>query len=49
MFLTPHVIQNPDEATEFYKTKKEEIDRIKEGQINLYDDSEKEESGKTIP
>ena len=49
VFLTPHVIENPEEATEIKKIKKEEIDRIKEGKINLYNDSQEQETGKTIP
>jgi len=36
VFLTPHVIENPAEAKEIYKKKKENINQIKEGQIKMY-------------
>ena len=36
IFLTPHIIENPTEAAEVYKEKKEQIDRIKEGAIKMY-------------
>jgi len=36
VFLTPHVIENPEEAAEVYRDKKDQIDTIKEGQIKLY-------------
>jgi general secretion pathway protein D len=36
VFLTPHIIENPREANEIYKGKKEEMDRIKEGAVKMY-------------
>jgi general secretion pathway protein D len=37
VFLTPHVVNNPAEATELYQKKKEVIDKIKEGYIKMYE------------
>jgi general secretion pathway protein D len=37
VFITPRVIEHPTEATRLYQDKKSEIDKIKEGQIKLYD------------
>lgn len=36
VFITPKVIQNPDEATVVSQTKKEQIDELAETQIKLY-------------
>ncbi|MBW2167424.1 MAG: type II secretion system protein GspD, partial [Deltaproteobacteria bacterium] len=36
IFLTPHVIKNPVEADMVYKNKKDQIDKIKEGNIKMY-------------
>lgn len=36
VFLTPHVIKNPVEADMVYKKKKDQIDKIKEGNIKMY-------------
>ena len=36
IFLTPHVIKNPVEADMIYKKKKDQIDKIKEGNIKMY-------------
>ena len=36
-FLTPHIVENPQEARALYKEKKEEIDRIKAGVVKLYE------------
>ena len=36
VFLTPRVIESPQEAAKIYRDKKEQIDTIKEGQIKLY-------------
>ncbi len=36
IFLTPHIIENPEEADEVYKVKKEQIDKVKEGVIKMY-------------
>ena len=37
VFLTPHVIENPDESKEIYKEKKDQMDQIKEGRIKMYE------------
>ena len=37
VFITPHVIENPAESKEIYKEKKDQIDRIKEGRIKMYE------------
>jgi len=37
IFLTPHIIENPAEAQEVYREKKEHIDSIKEGVIKMYE------------
>jgi general secretion pathway protein D len=37
VFLTPHVIESPLEATKVYQNKKQEMDTIKEGNIKLYE------------
>ncbi|MBW1714714.1 MAG: type II secretion system secretin GspD [Deltaproteobacteria bacterium] len=36
IFLTPHIVENPEEAKEVYEEKKEQIEKIKEGVIKLY-------------
>jgi general secretion pathway protein D len=36
IFLTPHVVKNPVEADMVYKKKKDQIDKIKEGNIKIY-------------
>jgi general secretion pathway protein D len=36
VFLTPRVVQTPDEAAKIYGQKKEHIDKIREGQIKMY-------------
>jgi general secretion pathway protein D len=36
VFLTPHVIENPAEAKEIYKNKKDDMDKIEEGRIKMY-------------
>ncbi len=36
IFLTPHIIENPAEAKKVYQEKKEEIDKIEEGVIKMY-------------
>ena len=36
IFLTPHIIQNPAEAREVYREKKEQIETIREGVIKMY-------------
>ena len=37
IFLTPRVIENPEEAKKVYEKKKEQIDRVKEGVIKMYE------------
>ncbi len=37
IFLTPRIIETPDEAEEIYREKREDIDRIKGGNVKLYD------------
>ena len=37
VFLTPHVIESPAEATGISATKKTKIDRVKEGKIKMYE------------
>jgi len=36
IFLTPYIIENPEEAQKVYKEKKGEIDHIKEGVIKMH-------------
>jgi general secretion pathway protein D len=36
VFLTPHIIENPEEAQKVYEEKKAQIDRVKEGVIKMY-------------
>ncbi len=36
VFLTPRVVQTPDEAADIYGQKKEHIDKIRDGQIKMY-------------
>jgi general secretion pathway protein D len=43
IFLTPHIIENPEEAAEVYRGKRDEIEGIEGGAIKLY---EKPEPGK---
>ncbi|MBL7174340.1 MAG: type II secretion system secretin GspD [Desulfobacteraceae bacterium] len=37
IFLTPRIIENPVEAKKIYEEKREEIDRVQEGVIRMYD------------
>lgn len=37
VFLTPHIIQNPAESRDIYQDKKDQIERIKEGVIKMYE------------
>ncbi|MBN2061316.1 MAG: type II secretion system secretin GspD [Deltaproteobacteria bacterium] len=37
IFLTPHIIENPDEAKEVYEDKKEHIEKIEEGSVKMYE------------
>jgi general secretion pathway protein D len=36
-FLTPHIVENPQEARALFEEKKEEIDRVKAGVVKLYE------------
>jgi len=36
VFLTPHIIENPMEAEELYREKKEEMESIGGGAIKMY-------------
>ncbi len=42
IFLTPHIIENPAEAQEIYKKKKDQIDKIEEGVVKMYEGRPKE-------
>lgn len=37
VFLTPHVIKSPAEADKIYQKKKDQIDKIKAGNIKMYE------------
>jgi general secretion pathway protein D len=37
VFLTPHIIEYASEAEGLYKEKKEQIDKVKEGSIKMYE------------
>jgi general secretion pathway protein D len=49
VFLTPRVIQNPDEATEVSKEKRDHIDNIREENIKLYHDGPAKETSQATP
>ncbi len=36
IFITPHIVENPDEAQEVFEDKRDDIEGIKEGVIKLY-------------
>lgn len=38
VFLTPHVINNPTEATQVYNSKRSQIDELQEGKVKLFDE-----------
>ena len=40
IFLTPHIVENPEEAKKVYEEKKERIERIEEGVIKMYEKPE---------
>ena len=42
VFLTPRVIKNPAEAEAIYQIKKEQLDKIEEGNIKLYEKNKKD-------
>ena len=46
IFLTPRVIQNPEEATAISEEKREQIDRLREENIKLYQNEPAEESAR---
>ncbi len=37
IFLTPHVLESPDEAADLYKKKRQSIDKLQEGVIKMYE------------
>jgi len=37
VFLTPHIVEDPVEATKLYQQKKEGIDRMEESVIKMYE------------
>jgi general secretion pathway protein D len=37
VFITPHIVEDPTEATKLYEEKKEGIDRMKESVIKMYE------------
>jgi len=39
VFITPHVVENPAEAKAILDNKKDEVDKIKEGKIKMYEKS----------
>ncbi len=45
IFLTPRVVQSSMEAEEIYRTKKEHIDKSKEGNVKMYEDGEEDGDG----
>ena len=49
IFLTPHIIESQAEAKNMYQKKKEEIEKIKEGVIKMYEkpESKTDEPDKT--
>jgi general secretion pathway protein D len=42
VFLTPRVVNNPAEATTLYQQKKDQFDKIEEGNIKMYEKTTKE-------
>jgi general secretion pathway protein D len=45
IFLTPHIIENPEEAAEVYEEKRDQIEGIKGGAIKLYEKPESSQAG----
>jgi general secretion pathway protein D len=41
IFITPHIIENPEEATAVYEEKKEYIEGVEEGVIKMYERQER--------
>jgi len=37
IFITPHIVANSEEATQVYEEKKEQINAVREGTINMYE------------
>lgn len=48
VFLTPRVIKNPEEAAQIYEKKKDEIDKIEERSIRMYDEDNKENEEESL-
>jgi general secretion pathway protein D len=42
IFLTPHIVENPVEAERIYEEKKEQIDKVREGAIKMYERPDRE-------
>jgi general secretion pathway protein D len=39
VFITPHVVKNPDEAQAILDSKKEQVEQITGGKINMYENA----------
>ncbi len=37
VFLEPHIVENPEEAGEIYREKREDIDKLRDGVIKMYE------------
>ncbi|SPD72478.1 General secretion pathway protein D [uncultured Desulfobacterium sp.] len=48
IFITPHIVENPEEAKELYEGKKEEFKGVTEGTINLYEEPGSNDKNKVI-
>ena len=48
IFLTPHVIENPAEAEDLYKEKRQTIDKLQEGVIKMYE-TPTQQDDETLP
>ena len=40
IFITPHIVENPEEAQKVYEEKKARIDNIKKGVVKMYEEPE---------
>ncbi|MCP4683738.1 MAG: type II secretion system protein GspD, partial [Desulfobacterales bacterium] len=43
IFITPHIVENPEEARDVYEGKKEQIEGIKKGVVKMYEKPGKED------
>ena len=48
IFLTPRVVKEPGEAVKIYDDKRDRIEGLREGEIKLFDEDEKEQPGVTF-